>query len=56
VADITTQGGDLPDIAYHATLLPILIVTFVLLLRASKHSGGSREARETSSRMVQPGS
>lgn len=53
---ITTRGGDLPDIVYHATLLPMLIVTFALLLRTSKHSGGSREAPETSSRAVRPGS
>lgn len=53
---ITTQGGDLPDIAYHATLLPLLIVTFALLLRTSEHSGGNREAPETSSRAVRPGS
>jgi peptidoglycan/LPS O-acetylase OafA/YrhL len=54
---ITTQGGDLPDIVYHAVLLPLLIVTFALLLRTSEHSGGNREAApETSSRAVRPGS
>jgi hypothetical protein len=30
---ITVQGGDLPDIAYHATVLPLLIITFVLIVR-----------------------
>lgn len=53
---ITTQGGDLPDIVYHATLLPLLIATFALLLRTSQHGGGNREAPETSSRAVRPGS
>jgi peptidoglycan/LPS O-acetylase OafA/YrhL len=53
---ITTQGGDLPDIVYHVTLLPMLVATFALLLRRSKHSGGNREAPEASSRAVQPGS
>ena len=53
---ITTQGGDLPDIVYHATLLPLLIATFALLLRTGEHSGGNREAPEASSRAVRPGS
>ncbi len=30
---ITTRSGDAPDIAYHATVLPLLIVTFVLIMR-----------------------
>jgi hypothetical protein len=29
---ITARGGDLPDIAYHATTLPLLLVTLALLL------------------------
>lgn len=33
---ITTRGGDLPDITYHATVLPLLIVTFVLILRTRR--------------------
>jgi peptidoglycan/LPS O-acetylase OafA/YrhL len=54
---ITTQGGDLPDIVYHATLLPLLIATFTLLLRTSEHGGRNREAApEASSRAVRPGS
>ena len=52
---ITTQGGDLPDIVYHATLLPVLIVTFALLLRTGKHSAGNRAAPEPSRRAVRPG-
>jgi len=33
---ITAEGGHAPDIAYHVTVLPILIATFiVLLLRGS---------------------
>ena len=30
---ITAQGGDLTDIVYHATVLPLLVVTLLLLLR-----------------------
>lgn len=30
---ITLRGGDAIDIAYHATLLPLLLVTFAALLR-----------------------
>ena len=35
---ITARGGDAVDIAYHSAILPVLIVTFILLLRP-----GSRE-------------
>jgi cytochrome bd-type quinol oxidase subunit 2 len=31
---ITSRGGHWPDIAYHATVLPVLAVAFVALLRA----------------------
>jgi hypothetical protein len=31
---ISAGGGTLPDICYHATVLPILVVTLVLILRA----------------------
>jgi hypothetical protein len=31
---ITAQAGDLPDITYHATVLPLLILTLVLIIRA----------------------
>jgi hypothetical protein len=37
---ITARGGDVADIAYHATMLPILAATFVLLLRSRDQSGG----------------
>lgn len=30
---VTIRGGDLPDITYHATVLPLLIATLVLTLR-----------------------
>jgi hypothetical protein len=54
---ITTQGGDLPDIVYHATLLPVLIATFILLLlRTSKHISGNKAALEPSGQAVRPGS
>jgi hypothetical protein len=36
---ITARGGDVADIAYHATMLPILAATFVLLLRSRDPSG-----------------
>lgn len=36
---ITARGGDVADIAYHATMLPILAATFVLLLRSRNPSG-----------------
>ena len=32
----TTQGGHAPDIAYHVTVLPVLIVILVALLRADR--------------------
>lgn len=35
---VTTQGGDLPDITYHAVVLPLLIATLVLTLR--QNAGG----------------
>lgn len=31
---ITVKGGDAFDVAYHATVLPILVATLVLLLRS----------------------
>lgn len=36
---ITARVGDVADIAYHATMLPILAATFVLLLRSRDPSG-----------------
>lgn len=31
---LTARGGDLPDLVYHAAVLPLLIVTMVLIIRA----------------------
>lgn len=31
---VTARGGDLPDVVYHVTVLPILLVILALLLRA----------------------
>lgn len=30
---VSIRGGALPDICYHATVLPVLVVTLVLILR-----------------------
>jgi hypothetical protein len=35
---ITIRGGSTADIAYHATVLPILLVTLALLLRTGANS------------------
>lgn len=32
----TARGGDIPDIAYHATLIPLLIASLALLIRSSR--------------------
>jgi hypothetical protein len=32
----TARGGDIPDIAYHATVIPLLIGGLVLLIRSSR--------------------
>ncbi|HEX8009147.1 MAG TPA: hypothetical protein VF482_22285 [Trebonia sp.] len=37
---ITARVGDVADVAYHATMLPILAATFVLLLRSRDQSSG----------------
>jgi hypothetical protein len=34
--NFTTRGGHLPDVAYHLTLLPVLIGSLVVLLRARR--------------------
>jgi hypothetical protein len=31
---VTVRGGDAGDVAYHATVLPLLIVTMILIVRA----------------------
>jgi peptidoglycan/LPS O-acetylase OafA/YrhL len=33
---ITTQGGDVPDIAYHLIMLPIIIASLVILVRSGR--------------------
>jgi len=33
---ITTQGGDVPDVAYHLIMLPILIASLVILMRTGR--------------------
>lgn len=33
---VSLRGGALPDICYHATVLPILVVTLVLILRTRR--------------------
>jgi hypothetical protein len=33
---ITTQDGDLPDIAYHLTVLPMLILSLIALARVDR--------------------
>lgn len=35
----TSRGGDIPDIAYHATVIPLLLAALVLLVRAGRRSG-----------------
>jgi peptidoglycan/LPS O-acetylase OafA/YrhL len=47
----TVQGSDLPDITYHSTVLPLLVVIVVLLLRTkSQHPGKASGARSCSAR------
>lgn len=43
---ITASGGYIPDIAYHATVLPLLLITFALLVRGSRHGRGSGAGHE----------
>ena len=33
---MTTRGGDVPDIAYHAIVLPFLLAGLVALLRGGR--------------------
>jgi hypothetical protein len=37
--NFTIQGGDAVDIAYHATLLPLLLITLAALLRGASARG-----------------
>ena len=49
---MTTQGGDLPDIAYHLTVLPLLVASMVVLVwgrsapRRAPAQNPSEEAHE----------
>lgn len=38
--NFTTRGGALPDIAYHLTMLPLLVIGFIVLLRHGAHRQG----------------
>jgi hypothetical protein len=31
---VTARGGDVPDVIYHATVLPLLVLTLILIVRA----------------------
>jgi hypothetical protein len=42
--NFTIQGGDAIDIAYHATLLPLLLVTLAALLREASGRARARPA------------
>ena len=47
---VTARGGDVPDIAYHATVLPLLIVTMILIIRAPTPTGTRQGMTSTRSR------
>ena len=34
--NITARGGDVPDVLYHVTMLPVLIVSLILLVRTGR--------------------
>lgn len=36
---ITARAGRWPDISYHVVVLPVLVVTFIMLLRSDEGSG-----------------
>ncbi|HWG73537.1 MAG TPA: hypothetical protein VG184_05740 [Acidimicrobiales bacterium] len=38
---MTARGGDLPDIGYHVTVLPLLIGSLVVLVRAGRPPAGT---------------
>ena len=44
--NFTVRGGDLPDVVYHATMLPILVVSLVLLLPTGKGRSEERQAAQ----------
>ncbi|MHB8290726.1 MAG: hypothetical protein ACYDEY_16175 [Acidimicrobiales bacterium] len=37
---VTSQGGTLPDVAYHSAVLPLLLVTFGLIASTDPRSAG----------------
>jgi hypothetical protein len=41
---VTVPSGYVPDIAYHATVLPILLITVVLIVRYCRPSVGAGQA------------
>jgi cytochrome bd-type quinol oxidase subunit 2 len=53
----TTQGGHLPDIAYHLTILPLLVGSLVVLIRAtgSQARTDSRPGRDAGPLRNRPG-
>jgi hypothetical protein len=46
---VTVRGGDAGDVACHATVLPLLIVTLILIVRAKTGLASGQET-STSSR------
>jgi hypothetical protein len=48
---VTARGGYLPDIVYHATVLPLLVVTLILIVRAKPPTAAAVKA-DTSGRDV----
>jgi hypothetical protein len=43
--NFTSQGGHAPDIAYHVTLLPVLLVALIVLLRTRAVRSPSADAQ-----------
>jgi len=46
---VTVRGGDVGDVTYHATVLPLLIITMILIVRARTGLASGHET-STSSR------
>ncbi len=42
---LTVQGGDAIDLAFHATMLPLLLLTLLALLRKPTPFVGARRSR-----------
>jgi hypothetical protein len=34
--NFTARGGDLPDVAYHLTILPVLVISLIALMRSNR--------------------